>query len=76
MDREIRVGSRILATDENRELVVEQVITVEWSKANGYTGPEISAVYVDRAGVDRNGRDVFGNRGFRYDADNWVVLEY
>lgn len=77
LSRDVRVGSRILATDENRELVVEQVIDREWARYHGYSGTDISAMYVDRrAGVDRDGNDVFGNRGFRFDHDNWVVLIY
>lgn len=76
MSREVRVGSRILATDEDRELIVKQFISMEWAAERGYTGPNISAQYVERAGVDRNGNDVFANRGFLIENDNWVVLDY
>lgn len=71
MKTTVRVGQMILATDENRKLVVDQVTPEHLS---GKFSFDFTGVYVDPAGVNRNGHLVHGGRAFKYDVDNWTIV--
>jgi hypothetical protein len=55
----LKVGDKINTLDENRELIVQQVLP------KGFTSFDILAKYTTPAGVDSDGNKVYGNRGFR-----------
>lgn len=54
-------GTKIIALDENRELISEG----DWPIGASHC-IDFSAKYVERAGFDAYGNEVFGGRGFSY----------
>lgn len=54
----VNVGDRIISITDNRELIVDQVLPI------GFTSYNFSARYITPAGVDKQGNNIYGNRGF------------
>jgi|GEM_PF-4046653 len=59
--KKVPKGTKIIALDENKILISEG----DWHP-EASTIIDFSARYVDRAGIDRCGNELFGNRGFKY----------
>lgn len=63
----VKVGQVILAKDEKRKLIVNEVIPTHLS---GDFSFDFSGIYVEPAGVI-DGSFVYGGRCFSYKCDNW-----
>lgn len=68
--KKVPKGTKIIALDENKILISEG----DWHP-EASTVIDFGARYVDRAGIDQYGNEIFGNRGFKY-KDKGVIWDF
>ncbi len=67
--KHVEIGSKVLATDENRELIVTSLLNGKsyWA--------DFTAQYVEYSVRDQYGLEVPMGRWFSFDSDNWVIID-